>query len=98
MKRNCPKCKNKTISIIGLVLSKPKCNSCKSLVGSHWVYNAVFLCIFSVAIGFLSLFLQTAFEFSFALKVVIFFITVFAGIFLWSLLSPLEVKLNKWAP
>ena len=98
MKRNCPKCKNNNISIIGLILSKPKCQSCKSVVGYHWIFNTVFICIFAVVIGFLSIFLQTASELSFAIKVGIFFSTVFFSILLWSLLSPLEVKLNKWAP
>ena len=98
MKRNCPKCKNKTISILGLILSKPKCQNCKSLVGHHWIFNAVFICVSAVAIGFLSLYLQVTIELSVAIKVAIFFSSVFFSILLWSLFSPLEVKLNKWAP
>ena len=80
------------------MLSRPKCQSCKSVVGFHWVYNAVFLCIAAVAIGFLSLYLQTVINLSIVVKVFIFFGAALLGILLWSLSSPLEIKLNKWAP
>lgn len=80
------------------MLSRPKCQNCKSMVGFHWVINAVFLCLSAVAIGLLSIYLQTLVSLNITVKVIIFFGVAMCGLLLWSLLSPLEVKLNKWAP
>ena len=49
LRRICPNCSSKSISVTGLILSDVVCANCSQLVGVHWVFRSVFFVIILIA-------------------------------------------------
>ena len=95
MKRECPSCKGKSISVFRLMFMRSKCNMCGSRVGHHWIYSAVFWCAMAVALGFLSIYLQTI-NLALSVMAVVWFSILLILIFASAAWGPLEKKMSVW--
>jgi hypothetical protein len=97
MKRRCPSCAGSTISVLGLaLLGRPRCQSCRSSVGLHWLVAGAFACLASVLFGFSVLYLLTIVGplVGFAGAMGVMLILSFAA----AATAPLETKKKWWAP
>lgn len=94
--RTCPKCKDSTISLFALAIGRrPRCKTCGSVVGPHWIFAGVFGCFLAVFMGFLGIYLMVNIDrilamLSLAASVLI-VCTMAARV------APLEIKEKWWA-
>ena len=97
MVRNCPKCKESTVSVLRLLFTlRAKCKSCKSKVGVHWIYAAFVFCVLFVVMVLLALPLMISLP-PFVGAIVI-FILLLSFIFAAIYFGPLEEKSSSWTP
>ena len=97
MKRNCPNCEQKTISVFKLMTIRPKCRNCKEKIGHHWLLNTVFVCVHSFLQLIVALVLIDS-GLNFWFGVCVFILILIGGIFVWALVSPLEAKKSILEP
>jgi hypothetical protein len=93
MKRECPNCKEETISIFRLVLlnCKTRCNDCGLLVGTHWLINTLFFLGAFLSVLFAAFYLLSEFGLGIEITIAIVIIWVLAELMRVSLV-PLESK------
>ena len=97
MNRLCPKCKQKAVSVYALMIIRPRCSSCRSKVGHHWLYDAVFWGLQSVMSLFFLLYLISKMVPLFV-GVAVYFSVIGSMVFLWASKGPLESKREFWEP
>ena len=97
MNRVCPNCKQQSISVYRLMVVRVRCNNCKENIGHHWLYSTVMVCIESVVVVFLGLYLLGS-SYPLVATIAIFISALFILTFVSSLFCPLEQKQNLLEP
>lgn len=92
MKRKCPNCQEKTISIFRLLLWNTRCGNCRVLVGTHWLLGISFYFVAFLVCLFSTIVLLNKFGFAFTVPIIL--IWVGAEI-LREAIVPLETKESR---
>jgi len=75
---------------------RPRCLSCKSKIGFHWVFAGFFCCLEAVILGFLGLYLLG--NFSIVVSSLIWLLTLALLSIVAGVAGPLETKQKWWEP
>ena len=91
MNRICPNCKEKSISVLQLIFTRPRCKNCREKIGHHWFYNVIFQLFELMVVLGLMLFLVDLKLLSW-LGLLSYISVIAIMTFIWSLTGPLERK------
>ena len=96
MRRKCPSCKEKTISVFQLVLlnRNTRCSGCRILVGAHWLIGTLIFFVAFLSVLFVAFILLN--EFGIGAKSAIAIVAIWAvAEFMRVSVVPLECKEQK---